>query len=70
MGTVRDNDRRESKARKDTPVRRSNLNMVRGWIYGKARAVKSAAVERIMGPQSWVPTVVCVIYCSLLLCIL
>jgi len=52
---MRDRQRREH-ARIDTPSRQQKVDMTREWIFEKGYGVKSAAVERVLGPESLVPT--------------
>lgn len=40
----------------DTPSRQQKVDMTRKWIFEKGLSVKSAAVERVLAPESLVPT--------------
>src|ERR1700709_2669254 len=55
MGRPRDRQQRETLARNDEQ-RGIMVSSARSLIYEKDFAVGSAAVERILKPQSWVPT--------------
>ena len=67
MGKPSDMLRRNSLARVDDNTRRGDINSARRLIYQQNYQVNSAAVERILRPNSLVPTVVrCNV--SLILC--
>jgi hypothetical protein len=55
MGTKADMRRRQ-KIREDTSSWRDTIGLVRRWIFDKGALVASAAVNRLLKPQSWVPT--------------
>ncbi|KAG6835741.1 hypothetical protein H0H93_015071 [Arthromyces matolae] len=56
VGTVYDDRRRIVNARQDDFHRQYSLRVARDFIYERGYGVKSAAVERILGPTSSVPT--------------
>ncbi|KAJ7101024.1 hypothetical protein C8R43DRAFT_1048129 [Mycena crocata] len=56
LGTVRDDKNRVSHARVDDEHRQSLIERARGWIYRKAKVIKSKWVEDALSPLSWVPT--------------
>ncbi|KAF7356030.1 GLOBIN domain-containing protein [Mycena venus] len=55
MGSKADMRRRQ-KLREDTSVWRDKIKLARSWIFGKGYLLAGAAVNRILKPQSWVPT--------------
>ncbi|KAJ7315108.1 hypothetical protein DFH08DRAFT_926901 [Mycena albidolilacea] len=55
MGTKADMRRRQ-KIREDTSSWRDTIGLVHRWIFDKGALVASAAVNRLLKPQSWVPT--------------
>jgi hypothetical protein len=57
MGTKAD-FRRRQKVREDTPSWRDNIKLVRSWIFDKGYRIAGAAIDRMLKPQSWVPTIV------------
>jgi hypothetical protein len=61
MGRTRDMTQRESLARVDTLNRRSRIAAARYHIYEKEYAVNSAAVEKLLGDDSLVPSMACII---------
>lgn len=56
VGTKRDISQRTSLARRDDHTYRSTINEARKKIFDKNFAVDSEAVERLLKPQSLVPT--------------
>lgn len=56
LGTVRDETRRSTLVRVDDARRRGRISQVRDWIYRAGRAIKSKAVELVIGTRSEVPT--------------
>lgn len=58
LGKPSDMLRRNSWARVDNSARRGDVNSARRLIYQQNYQVNSAAVERILRPNSLVPTVV------------
>lgn len=56
IGTKRDTKQRETLARVDNPSRRAKVGSARHLIYESNFAVDSAAVERLLKPDSLVPT--------------
>ncbi|KAF7424881.1 hypothetical protein PC9H_010192 [Pleurotus ostreatus] len=56
LGTQRDDARRSKLARVDDVHRRGRIMQVRDWIYLTGRAIKSKAVELVIGVRSEVPT--------------
>lgn len=61
MGTKPDALRRERLERKDDDTKRHKVSMARKFIYEQGRNVDSEAVERVLKPESLVPTHVCVL---------
>jgi hypothetical protein len=55
MGTVNDQRRRESAQRQANGELDFDILMAREHIFRKGKGVKSAAVEKILGPKSFVP---------------
>ncbi|KAF7374197.1 GLOBIN domain-containing protein [Mycena sanguinolenta] len=55
MGTKADM-RRRLNTRKDTSSWRETIQRVRTWIFDKGYLITGAAVNRLLKPQSWVPT--------------
>jgi hypothetical protein len=55
MGTKADMRRRQ-KIRQDTSGWRNKIERVRSWIFEKGYLIAGAAVNRVLKPQSWVPT--------------
>jgi hypothetical protein len=45
--------------RVDDHQRRSRISSARDLIYKKNMKVNSAAIEKLLGENSWVPTTVC-----------
>lgn len=58
-----DRTQRRTKARYDNISRKVKVDSARALIYEKGHLVNSAQVERLLKPQSLVPTAVC--YCNL-----
>lgn len=56
LGTKRDAQERAKLMRVDDECRRKEVELVRKWIYEDGRSLTSAAVERMLGPRSLVPT--------------
>jgi hypothetical protein len=56
IGTKRDKEQRETLARVDSLNRREKVSNARRLIYESNFAVDSAAVERLLKPESLVPT--------------
>jgi hypothetical protein len=55
LGTTRDQQRRK-RTRIDSHLRQQKVEMARGWIFEKGYGVRNAAVERVLAPESLVPT--------------
>ncbi|KAJ6490960.1 hypothetical protein C8R45DRAFT_195539 [Mycena sanguinolenta] len=49
--------RRRLNTRKDTTSWRETIQLVRSWIFEKGYLIAGAAVNRLLKPQSWVPTI-------------
>jgi hypothetical protein len=58
LGTYQDKRRRETQARKDGPGLRDTISRARSFVYEKGFMVNSIAVDRLLKPESLVPTVV------------
>lgn len=56
IGTKQDQKQRLALGRADTPSYRAKIANARQLIYGNNLAVDSAAVERLLKPESLVPT--------------
>lgn len=56
MGSKRDLNRRQKKTRVDSVQRQHNVERTREFIYQQGSPLDGPAVDRMMGPQSWVPT--------------
>lgn len=56
MGTKRDAQRRETLKRHDDASKHQKVDMARNFIYNQGRNVDSVAVERVLKPESLVPT--------------
>ncbi|KAF7293837.1 hypothetical protein HMN09_01179600 [Mycena chlorophos] len=56
LGTIRDANRRVKNARHPTHKYLSMVSRARYFIYRAKAAVKGKPVERLMQPESWVPT--------------
>jgi hypothetical protein len=59
MGTKRDRIARTALARVDSHQRRQLISVARKTIYQQNYDVDSAGIERMLKPQSFVPTSVC-----------
>ena len=59
MGTVNDQRRRETTQRQANGELDFDIFMAREHIFRKGEGVRSAAVEKILGPKSFVPIEVC-----------
>lgn len=55
VGTKQDQKQRLALGRADTPSYRAKISNARQLIYGNNLAVDSAAVERLLKPESLVP---------------
>lgn len=58
LGTANDVARRVNLARHDSHPLRSTIKRARAAIYERGKGVKSTAVEDVLGPNSYVPTIV------------
>jgi hypothetical protein len=58
MGSHQDQKRRENH-RIDTHVLQNKVAMTREWILDEGYKIQGAAVERVLSPESLVPTQVC-----------
>jgi hypothetical protein len=58
MGSKADLDNRVSQVRIDNHARRANIAKARKLVYEKGASVKGTTVNRILGSESMVPTVV------------
>lgn len=56
LGTKHDHKLRDSKERVDDEIQQSKIRIVRDWIYKSGYGIVSAAVERVLGPKSLIPT--------------
>jgi hypothetical protein len=56
LGTKHDRKLRDLKERVDDEIQQSKIRLVRDWIYKGGSGIVSAAVERILGPKSLIPT--------------
>jgi hypothetical protein len=59
LGLARDMMQRVTMHRVDDHQRRSKISSARDLIYKKNMKVNSAAIETLLGENSWVPTTVC-----------
>jgi hypothetical protein len=55
MGSVQDHSHRRN-IRVDTHARQQKVEMTRNWIIEKGYKIRGAAVERVLFPESLVPT--------------
>lgn len=56
MGMDRDQARREQNIRRDDEHRKGVIERARTFIYHQGLGLSSAAINRFLGPESWVPT--------------
>lgn len=62
MGTPKDMQDRETKARVDNDFQRSNIDIARKIIYEQNYAITNTNTEHILKPKSLVPTLACLLF--------
>jgi hypothetical protein len=48
--------RRQSQIRVDTHARRVKIERVREWVYKEGKSLRSQWIDKLLGPESLVPT--------------
>ena len=56
LGTKRDRKLHDLKERVDDKIQQSKIQIIRDWIYKSGYGIVSAAIERVLGSKSLIPT--------------